>query len=378
MNPSDANDLEHRVSSLETALSGAVGELRTLQARDRRRRALFMATILVTACIAATSPSSSAPTGEAGAQGPVTVTAPFKVVNQSGEVILAVNEKETDFFSNSIALMDRDGNGKIALVPKGGGTGEAYLALYGQQSTPSLILGDEYGYGTISAFDSSGNNYLRMGKSPKQQIFTGGTLELYASGGGNSIAAIGNASDTGLIVAKKANELSWAALGTDEQGNPAVRIRKNDKLVAQLGFNATGKTALKIYGAQDTPVAAFGENPDGPGGILQINDGAGSRAAEVRNSGEGGQLAVFPHSTTAFGSLSATKNGGQVAVSNGSGQAVSILDTSLSQGGRLILADPSGGPAVRTGWNGSGGEICAATAKRGTQCIDISVPLQMR
>jgi hypothetical protein len=55
------------------------------------------------------------------------------------------------------------------------------------------------------------------------------------------------------------------------------------------------------------------------------------------------------------------------------------LRKSLSgSGGALEIMDSGSAPAVKAGWNGKGGEICAATEKRGTQCIDISVPLQMR
>ena len=368
------SELEKQIADLQNRLNGIVAELERSRNHDRRKTWFCMLAFLICAALVSAGVVLAVPAGT-GTQGPLTVAVPFKVVNQRGEVILAVNEKETDVFQNQLILMDRDGRAKMQLSPDDP-SGQPVLLIRTAEGQPAILLGSRQGTGDLQVYEPDTKSHFMIGPSAQ---FSGVAVGVYSSGTNEKpIIGIGELNGQGLIEVKKAGEDTWAGLGIEKNGFPAFKIKEDGKELANLGVSEPLKAALRIYGPGGNTVAAIGHGLDHPGGLLQIFSDSFERSVEIHDSEGGGQVLVLPHSDTADAVIAATSNGGVVEVANNSGPVASVLKVSESKGGSLELNDTAGAPAVEAGWTGSGGEICAATAKRGRQCIDISLPLQMR
>jgi len=150
--------------------------------------------------------------------------------------------------------------------------------------------------------------------------------------------------------------------------------------------NASGHTLLRVVendGMGELLVLSAGQQVAeiGPGTVGRVAFrayGKGVLVAAMGDTGDGGSLNVLNASGQRVGFFNGFRGHGHATILSPSGSNAASLEEGDDGGGKLRLYDPGGSECVGAGWNGGGGEICAATAKRGTQCIDISVPLQMR
>jgi hypothetical protein len=322
----DMKLLEQRVAALESGLASATREVERMHAEHRRaiRRNGFAASGLL-ACVGAML-LGAAPRilpVESQKPQPLTVRAPFKVVDEKGREVAAVDAHGTigrglSIFSdvNQIAFMGESDT-------KFGG-----LQVWHEDGTRIAMLGDE----------------AAAAERPGLRVFNRGSRE---------VALVTISDDQG-----------GAILATSEDGSEQAQLKiKRD--LAGFWFYQAGKLVLKLGRAEkqnialtmnngDDVVAGLGESVDGSGGSLLLNDPSGElrvRAGIAR--GQGGQVVVYGAGGEGSGQAGIATKGSVGSVFAGPiEEPVAKMGQSenTSGAGHLALAAPGGGMAMQAGY----------------------------
>jgi hypothetical protein len=316
----DIKSMEGRVAALERALANATRELERVNGRQQRLLRLngfvgggFLVGVMM--MLLGVAPAIAPVTVQSSQ--PLTVRAPFKVVDQSGRPVLNVE----------------------AQGPNGRG-----LYVYSASSQIAFMGAGQNKFGGLLVWREGGQLAAMLGDDAESRP---GLFVPNASGKFVSVVSVSDdqggaimaTSDDGSEQAQLKVKRDFAGLWYYENGKPVVKLGRGDK----------GTMALKINNGDDM-VAGLGESLDGSGGSLLLNDPSGElrvKAAIAR--GSGGQVIAY-----GFGGQAgiATKGGVGSVFAGPVEDPVAILGQSenTSGAGRLALAAPGGGAAVQAGY----------------------------
>jgi hypothetical protein len=305
-------ELCHRVEALEAARTTASRRPgRTLAQWGARlaRACVGLLVVSVGWVMAQTPPPGTAqPAGpesaviRKGPDGITRVTGPLQVVDPSGKVILSVAGTENSAAATSISLS--------------GGGGE--IVTFSSKGAPSTVTRSEpAGQGIFIAYDASGKQRATvLGNS-------GGFMTMNEAG--KQVAVIGSSNGKGVIGIYSDRSERLAVLSEAAAGGGELTIfDKSHTKTALVGADAAGGV-LQLHGAGKTALTVeLGAN-DGGGGVLELMDRSGRRAAMLTGSDSLGT-----------GELVIEKDGRPAAT----------LSVNNVGAGDLVLSNPSGGPGL--------------------------------
>lgn len=247
---------------------------------------------------------------------PNRVTAPFTVVDASGNPILTVRSDQGDAELTVGAL-----NGKHARL-LAGNEGVRVSATDGEKA---VVM-------TVSA--------------------TAATV--HAIDGGKGTVAIGHTPDGFSGVRMDQDAGTVFNVGMDGQKGPALRAFKDGKVVAAIGSNA------------DT----------GGSGAVILGDGAATAVSLLSKEGAQGTVAVFAGGEFPVAEMRGPESA-FVVVGDG-GRALAALSRSTnSNGGNITLMSPGGEGVVSAGAaTDGGGEVCVNRQDGKTHCLGVGLPLR--
>lgn len=332
--PDDMESLQRRIAALESALARANAELErvdTKQRRCMRSNRLTMATVVAaTAIVTLGAARYGLPSAMQEPQ-PLTVRAPFKVVDATGTEIVAVLDQ-----GGQRGLKVRTADG----VP---------LVLAGVQDNQSGVLVN----------NRAGELAGRLGDFEAEDgVFQG----LIVGGGGQSGGIAGvYADEQGGHVAVETSDHSLRSELASERG---YTFREGEIEKVQLGRGTEGNLALRIgsgAGSQFKLVAGLGEAPDGSGGRLILRDAAGKDAVKAAITSGGGQVVVYGTGGGQAGIATKGSVGSTFAGPIDAPVAKIGESESMAGAGHLQLAAPGGGSAVQAGFKDGGGIVVTYT-----------------
>ena len=328
--PEDQLSLEQRVRSLEDALAAAHRRLEQLAAarRSSLRSRRFATGTLLTAAMGSVLIGASRISPPSAMQGPqpLTVRAPFEVVDEAGREIVVVSTEQ----------------------------GARGLAVYNDfEKNEVVFLGrDETNFSGISVANRAGVKVAELGQS------TNGYPGLYVyNAAQKEVASVSTSLDEGgLVTAMNQGGSEQAQLKIRDDMAGFIYI-KAGKPVINLGRGEKGNLALRIKSGENT-VAGIGESADGTGGALALQDAAGKDAVKAGiASGEGGQVVV---TGTGGGRAGIATKGAVGSFFAGPIEApIAKLGESETNAGAgvLQLGAPGGGSAVQAGFSQGGGIV---------------------
>jgi hypothetical protein len=268
--------VEQRIEHLEIELGQARQQLQFAELRARRatRRGR-----IVLGCAAAALVTLSAGTAAAGAgPGPLTVKAPFKVVDSSGAPLLTVTNKGLVVFADRAPAVRLSGDthgGRVDWFnPKGTGVGALSI---GNDGVGSVTVG------VPGAFQASlGSKDDKLGL----RIFNGTAL----------VAGIGESSLGGAVQLNTPSGTTLAYLGESAAGGQVTLHTPDGKRRALLGVGDSGNGDAALYSGAGTPMIQLAEHANGgyfylgnTGGVSRVEAGVtGTDQGVVRAFGPAG------------------------------------------------------------------------------------------
>lgn len=273
---------------------------------------------------------------------PLTVRAPFAVVDNGGRTILRV---------------DNDTEGPTLTVSSNASRAEI-------TATHLDIRGSgELGGGVALGRGKSGNGfYLLVDKSGADAATLG-----YQQG------------ESRLAFKMYANQKPVVDLGDNERdpGSGSLRLGNGrGDFVAELGANQRKEMSLRIRGSSNQVVAGLGVNPGGDGGgALKISDRNGAIVASVETKSGTGHVNVFASDGTARANMGAESDGrGFVRIGTSQNvEAASLTIDPASGGGVLQTKNNTGiGATVGTKMGRGGqmlGDLCVNSSKQKGTCF---------
>jgi len=197
------------------------------------------AAVAVLAFVAATPPSVS---------GPLTVLAPFRVVDSKGKIIFHVQEQGSQLSSGTAVFNTRG----------------AYV-LDSSQSVVVAMIDSPLGGGLVKAMKKN-DVYTRVGLGAMSEVL-------------------------GVTVSE--NDKGLVFLGKGENGENVVYVKNSDgKVVAGLATpNDSGTVA--VWNAENIPIAVLQESAAFPGGgAIAAMDPQGNSVFRARANAEGGEVCI--------------------------------------------------------------------------------------
>lgn len=256
-------------------------------------------------------------------EAPLTVKAPFQVVDGAGTPIIRVSAQQ-DNYSRGIYLFDTSSQVVVSLANAGGGTGGLVRVMRGGDLASRVSLaayGNELG--------------LHILRSDQEVTFLGerdfaGRFELYGSDG------------------KMAAEL-----GSAEGKRTALRILDGGgNQVAAIGMDADGNGTVRAGSASGYTAAELKAMPNG-GGQVAVHLPNGRPAAALFVDRGAGAVDVYDSGGTALGSLTKGQNGGILQLFSLSGETMVEAGTGPANVGVVRTGPMSRGTAAALGTPGS-------------------------
>jgi len=272
---------------------------------------------------------------------PLTVRAPFVVVDERGQPVLRV---ESTAQGPTLTMLGRDSR-------------RAFL------SSSSLLINSGTG--------SPGG--VRVGVGTRGHGF----LFLVRQGGATAADVGFDQTTERLGFRLYANNQIAAELAVEKSGAGSGSLRLGDgkgKFPAELAANARNEMALKLRGASGEVVAGLGVNPNGGGGgALQIADRTGAVLASVESKGGAGHVNVFGSDGNARANMGSEPDGrGFLRIGSSKNVEAASLSVSPTTGSGLLQTKNEAGIGVTIGTNvGEGGrllgDLCVnSTLQKGT------------
>jgi hypothetical protein len=311
MNP-ELMELRARIAALERAL---------VIATDRRRAwsaacAVTLAAVLVALFFVALPISINA-------SGPTTVTAPFTVVDGSGQLVMKVD---------SLA-----GRGAVVSLYNGAARGVVELG-----GSPSGCCG------TVRVYDGSDN------AKPRAMLGV-------------------NASDTGGV------ELAGVEGGVTQLSGKGLVVANGDKKPIVVLRQVTDHGYLDLRDDSGTPTASLWSSKDGGG--FEIDGGTGSRAATIEAAGGPGKLTIYGGAAAKATIGVSADDAGLVRLASAKGNAVMLHGVgamkTLNPAGQEVVdigADPHGNGIVDVRHSTGVGGVRLDVSETGAGNVKIHTP----
>jgi hypothetical protein len=342
-------NLELRVSHLEQALAKTQQQLAALRPAD-------------------------------GSDGVNTVPAPFSVVNSSGKPIFTVEDddgaevtlrngngaKSVRISSLKIQLQSADASQYVGLLMDSGGhpfvtvrdTELASIGVDGKTKAMGVRLGGAGGkLASLDLERDVGNIQLYKDSTPVARISS-------ETGFGGPGLVLKTASGSGSFI---------ATVSTDRGGYATATSTTDDSFT--VGASASGQMGARLYsGNGAVPIGGLVKEQDGTG-MLYVGSGKGILAQVGVNAEGSGVIDVMRDDKQVLAYLVSNSNGGEIGVSNSSGQRVAILDTNPgTNGGRATFTDSGGTPAAKVGAMGANqGDLCIVRGDKPGKCLSQTV-----
>lgn len=298
--------------------------------------------------------------------GGVVLKAPFNIVDDSNQVIFAVEADggggivqvmadggkrgvRLDGSQNRITTEGDDGTVEIGSTNSGWG-----LLVRDAGGQPMADLSEPQGKGMALRIYNEGANAAQIGTAPG----TGGLLRLFANGDKRTVGLDSNADGSGSIQVTGKEGEDVGGIWLDGQRD-VVRV-KSDRGVAALGGDDSG-WGMVVKDAGGNPEASI--NNPGAGMALRVYESGTEVLAAGNVSGKGGTVRVFSTSGTSAGaSMDVNPDGSgtiQAADSTGSkgvkmdGEKMTLLIDSdegkvdlgkTGKGWGLVVSDGGGAP----------------------------------
>ena len=325
----DVHELHLRICRLEAELSRTTGHVETL--RRRWRRTLRGGVVVVTVTLASVT-SFTLSAQEPTTYKDMTVTAPFRVVDKSGKIIMIVG----DVPLRGVSLRDEQGTGRISLTP---------------MSTPGISLSGNGNVDLSLAAGIQSGLYIRRGNTP------GGASEKQIPSHVEAALEVNEIEGGKLSIANKAGKNVFYVADGVSPGDSRIAI----------GTSKGGAFGIRVYNsAGDKLLTSMGETNAGQG-ALAAYDSAGLERAVMFGDGE---ISAMSTAGQPIALLTSKDNRGRVAVNNASKVTVANLTSESAGGGLLELASPAGNRQATVGVTGGGeGKACVINNKRGEICL---------
>ena len=331
---------DQRLELLERRLASAERELAAGRRRGRRTSGVALASICGALLMAFRVPA-------AGPE-PLTVKAPFVVLDAAGRPLVSVGEGDDG--GRGVYVNNNTGE-PVAGLFVAHETGQVRVAAQGGTAAGSATMWvTEDGLPRIALEGVGGAQLVDLGVADNKQT----QLNVYNRAGEN-IARVGEqANGAGMLMASSADGSATSTLGVNDAGQAGLRIKAGGRVLAELGAAEKGNMRLKIWGAQGAPVAMIGSSADGSGGAMVVNGGDGKPRGSLAVADGGGQLFVWGAGSTALAQVGVDGGRGTLRVFNKSGGSVVWADETAQGAGHFAVADPSGAAAAEMGYNGTG------------------------
>ena len=323
----DMRSLEERMALLESALAKATGELQRVHGGYRRlvranrlggiALAVSLATVLLGGARGGVSSSMQQPQ-------PLTVRAPFKVVDDGGRPVVTVEGGE----ERGLSVF----------------TGDVKIG----------FLGYEGAKAGLQLWDKAGGLVAELGATPSNLGSSG--LHVYNAAEEEVAAVMLSHDQGGLIVAANQSKSEQVQLRVNDDAAGFMYI-KAGKPVINLGRAEKGNLALRVR-ANDQIVAGIGDAADGSGGALLLREPTGALAVNAAiASGQGGQVVVYGTGGGQAGIASKGSVGSAFAGPVDAPVAKMGQSETTAGAGALDLEAPGGGSAVQAGFSQGGGIV---------------------
>jgi hypothetical protein len=321
--------LEQRVRALEDALAAAERRMDQMaMARQGSLRSSRLAAggfLMATVSVLIGAARGGLPTAIQAPQ-PLTVRAPFKVVDGSGTEIAVVLDEGGQ---RGVKVRTSDGVPLAFMGVQDNGTG---IIVNNRATESAVFIGD---------IESQSGVYqgVTVSNGP-----SGGVVGVYADGRGGHV---------------EVDNLDHS-LQSFVEGATGFQFRKAGVQTAQLGPGDKGNMALRIGGAGNKAqlVAALGESADRSGGGLLLKDAAGKDAIKAAIApGQGGQVVVYGGGGGQAG-IATKGTVGSIFAGPIDAPVAKLGESEASAGaGVLELGAPGGGSAVQAGFSQGGGIV---------------------
>lgn len=330
---------DQRLELLEVRLASAERELAAGRRRGRRATGAALVSICGALLMAFRAPA-------AGPE-PLTVKAPFIVLDAAGRPMVTVDEADD---GRGVFVNNRAGK-SVAGLFMAHETGQVRVAAQSGSAAGSATMWvTEDGLPRIALEGVGGAQLVDLGVADNKQT----QLNVY-NHAGETIARVGEqANGAGMLMASSADGSATSTLGVNDAGQAGLRIKAGGRVLAELGAAEKGNMRLKIWGAQGAPVAMMGSSADGSGGAMVVNGGDGKPRGTLSVADGGGQLYVWGAGPSALAQVGVDGGRGTLRVLNKSGGSVVWMDETAQGAGHLAVADPSGAAAAEMGYNGTG------------------------
>jgi len=326
----DVHDLHLRICQLEAALTQTADHVEILR---RRWRWALRAGVVVAAATLASVTSHTLRAQAAPPNNETVFTAPFKVVDKNGKIIMLVRESP-----RGVDFRDDQGNSRITLTPL---------------KTPVMSLGADNDIGvSLGAGMLNGLRVYRgLNKTgvpdEKHPPYVAAALEVDEMEGGK------------LWVADKAGKNILYAADTVGPGDGRVAI----------GNSKGGAFGIRVYNSSaGTLLTSMGATKTGESAVAAY-DAAG--LARVVMFGKDGQFSAMSTEGNPVAQVTSKDNRGRVLVYNSSmAPVVNLTSESSIRSGLVEVTDPAGNRQATLAVDAEGeGKICIMDTKRGELCV---------
>jgi hypothetical protein len=255
---------------------------------------------------------------------PLTVRAPFTVLDDAGRPVVTVEAGE----ERGLSVF----------------TGDTKIGFLGKMDA---VAG-------LEVWDRGGRLVAQLGAGPSNEGFSG--LKVFNAAEEEVAGVMTSRDEGGLIGATNQSHSEQVQLKVNDDAAGFMYI-KAGKPVINLGRAEKGNLALRVR-ANDQIVAGIGDAADGSGGALLLRDPTGTLAVKAAiASGQGGQVVVYGSGGAEAGIAAKGTVGSAFAGPIEAPVAKMGQSETTAGAGVLDLEAPGGGSAVQAGFSQGGGIV---------------------
>lgn len=328
-------ELESRMAALERELYSAREQLSNLRHGNSHRFLAPTAGLIVLLAISGAVAFAS----KRDAPAPLTVKAPFTVVDDAGKVIMFV---QSDANSHGIGFKNRAG-AIVAQLSCDQTDDRGFFKLYSP---------DHLNYCQL-AIDGTGQPEVRIATADKRRTILTSKRVTISNTAGETVANLGcSPKETGFVLVGTADGKTYSQLAVNAaSGLPELKLGIADKPAVQI----EGRV-MRLFGSGGAQAAAIGDT--GKGGTMYVNDAAGGRMVQLTAATAGGQVSTYAagagSARTMLGIGDDLKAGVNI-YNAGKANVARLSEAPGSASGHLAIGSPTGEMLVEAGnANGAG------------------------